>query len=441
MGQVIRIPYKPRKWTQEFHETKKRWILLILHRRAGKTTALVNHLQRTNCQIEKSKTAYIGPTYRQAERIAWDIAKEVSRPIPGVRQTDLTVTYPNYAKLYLLGQENPDSLRGMALWGAAHDEYPMHNPTVFSTVVSKALADHLGYSIFAGTPKGKNDFWRLFEIAKNSEDWLVIHRTIDDSLRDEQGETIDNLRVAVEDDRRLIQQGLMTQDEFDQEWYCSFNASIKGAYYAKEIAQARKEGRVRSVPHDPALKVHTVWDLGIGKKLVVGFYQKFGPEVRMIDFEYGDDGDGLPQMINRVERKNYIYGQHFAPHDVNAKEIATGKTRYDTAKNLGIEFSVVPEIPVEMGIEKGKLFFSRLWINDPGIPAAIGEPVKGVPYWLDAISQYREEYDEDENFLKGKEHVDWTNDPADVHRYAALVEDQMTNDVTSQMSSFIPEWD
>ena len=101
-----------------------------------------------------------------------------------------------------------------------------------------------------------------------------------------------------------------------------------------------------------------------------------------------------------------------------------------------------------MGIEKGKLLFARLWINDSGIPSPIGEKVKGVQYWLDAISQYREEYDEDKNmspgstvYLKSREHVDWTNDPADVHRYASLVEDQMTNDVSSQMSSFVPDYE
>src|SRR3990167_3115229 len=187
----IRIPYKPRRWAQELHETKKRWILMVLHRRAGKTTAVVNHLQRTSCTIEKSQTGLIGPTYKQTKRIAWEIAKEISEPIPGTErnESELIIKYPNKSKLFLAGSENPDSIRGIALWGVGHDEYSLQQPTIFSSVTSKCLADNLGYGIFAGTPKGKNEFYRLYESAKNNSDWLVIFRTIDDSLREEEGIT------------------------------------------------------------------------------------------------------------------------------------------------------------------------------------------------------------------------------------------------------------
>lgn len=430
MGKII-IPYKPRKWAKELHESKKRWILMVIHRRGGKTTAELNHLQRTNLLTEKSQTGYIGPTYKQAKRVAWDIAKDMSDIIPQMdrNESELILKYPNNSKLFLAGSENPDSIRGIPLWGVAHDEYALQQPAIFSSVTSKCLADHLGYGIFSGTPKGKNEFWRLYEAAKKSLDWTVIFRDIDQSLKTEEGETIQNLKVALEDDKKLVDQGLMTQDEYNQEWFCSFNASVRGAYYAQEITKARNAGRITSVSHDPALKVHTVWDLGIGQNLAVGFYQKFAHEVRMIDFEQGLEGEAMPEMIARIKNKSYVYGKHFAPHDVNAREIATGKTRISTAATLGIDFNEVPDISVEMGIEQGKLFFARLWINDPGIPASIGQPTKGVPYWLDAISQYTEAYDEDKNIFLGKPIHNWTSHPADVHRYAALVEDQMSNDL------------
>ena len=162
--------------------------------------------------------------------------------------------------------------------------------------------------------------------------------------------------------------------------------------------------------------------------MAIGFYQKFANEFRMIDFEQGVEGDALPEMIAKIQAKGYVYGHHFAPHDVNSKEIASGKTRLDTARGLGIDFDEVPDIGVEAGIEKGKLFFSKLWINDPGVPAPMGQPMKGVPYWLDAVSQYKEAYDEDKKVYLGKPIHDWSSHPADVHRYAALVEDFMTND-------------
>ena len=85
------------------------------------------------------------------------------------------------------------------------------------------------------------NFHRIYQSALNNPDWTVVFKTIDDSLRDEQGETIQNLRQALEDDRKLVAQGLMTQEEFDQEWYCSFEAAIKGAYYAAQIAEATQK--------------------------------------------------------------------------------------------------------------------------------------------------------------------------------------------------------
>ena len=186
MAQLITIPYRPRRWAKELHETKKRWILIVMHRRGGKTTASLNHLQRSACQINKSQYGYIGPTYKQSKRIAWDILKDISQPIPGTQrnEAELIAKYPNSSKIFLAGQEDPDSIRGLPLWGVNHDEYSLQNPAVFSSVTSKCLADHLGYAIFSGTPKGKNEFWRLYEIAKNNPDWLVIFRTIDDSLKD-----------------------------------------------------------------------------------------------------------------------------------------------------------------------------------------------------------------------------------------------------------------
>lgn len=345
--------------------------------------------------------------------------KKFSRDIPGVvyNESELSVKYPNGSKLFLAGADNPDSLRGIALWGVGFDEYPQQPSNIFSEIISKCLADHLGYAIFFGTPKGKNEFHRIYESALNNPEWTAILRTIDDSLRDEVGETIENLRQALEDDRRLVAQGLMTQDEFDQEWYCSFTAAIKGAYYAREIQQARTDKRIRLIPYDRALKVHDVWDLGTGNKLAIGFYQRVMNEFRMIDYWEGNHQDGIPQAIKACKDKPYVYGKHFAPHDIRATEIGSGMTRHDIAKGLGWIFEITPEITINKGIEQGKLFWSKLWIDE-----------KNCGIWLDAVSQYHQEWDDRRGMFIDKPYHDWSSHPADVHRYASLVKDQMTNE-------------
>ncbi len=424
MGKVITIPYKPRNWAKILHDSKTRWNVLVLHRRAGKTTATLNHLQRDCLRTDNSQYAYIAPTYKQAKRIAWDIAKNISRPIPGTQrnESELIVKYPNNSKLLLVGSDNPDSLRGMALWGGAQDEASQQPSNLFSEIISKCLADHLGYWIWLGTPKGKNEFHNVYQTAlTHPDEWTSVFKTIDDSLRDEEGETIENLRRALEDDKRLVEQGMMTQEEFDQEWYCSFEAAIKGAYYAKEIGELRKTGRYKVVPYDTALKVHTVWDLGVGQKLAIGFYQASMNERRMIDYWEGSNTDGIPQAVKAIKDKPYVYGKHFAPHDIKATEIGTGKTRLETARSLGINFSVIQDIGVDNGINAGKLFFARLWVDS-----------NNCSYWLDAVSQYKQQWDDNRGMFLPKPYHDWTSHPADVHRYAAIVEGQMTNEKQNQ---------
>jgi len=424
MGKVnktITIPYKPRNWAKKVHESTKRWIVLVLHRRAGKTTAILNHLQRDALNTDKSQYAYIAPTYKQAKRIAWDMLKNISRCIPGMdwNEAELTAIYPNGSKIFLAGSENIDALRGIALWGGAQDESAQQPPGLFTEVISKALADHLGYWIWAGTPKGKNDFWRTYQTAiKNPDDWTSLYQTIDDTLIGETGEVVDNLRVALVDDKTLVTQGKMTRDEFLQEWYNSFEAAIKGAYYMEEVSEMRNKGRITSVSYDKRMPVHTVLDLGTGRKLSCGFYQSDGPFIKMIDYWEGtDDGkEGLPELIVAMRSKLYLYGKHFAPHDIRATEISTGKTRWETARDLGIEFEHVPMIPVIEGIESGKLFFSKLYIDS-----------QKCERFIDAVSQYHSQWNEERQMFGDKPNHDWSSHAADMHRYASIVADEFDN--------------
>jgi phage terminase large subunit len=419
----IEIDYEPRRWAECLHQRLKRWIVLVLHRRAGKTTAVLNHLQRDATSILESQWAYIAPTKVQARLIAWPIAKKISRDIPGAKANEqqMTITYPNGSVLMLLGSEDVDSLRGLALWGGCQDEASQQPSNLFSEIISKCLADHLGYWIWLGTPKGKNQFYRTGETAKKNPDtWTYIYKTIDDSLAEEEGETINNLRVALEDDKRLVAQGEMTIDEFNQEWYNSFEAAIKGAYYASYIAEARKTGRIKLVPYDPALKVHAVWDLGIGQQLAVGMYQAAGRERHMIDFWQGANQDGIPQAIKALKDKPYIFSKCWVPHDAKATEESTGKTRLQTAKELwpNVEWEVIPMLGVDAGIEQGKLFWANLWISEDA-----------CQIFLDYIAQYRQRWDEKRGMFLEEPYHDFTSHAADVHRYAAVVSDQMTNEV------------
>lgn len=389
--------------------------------RAGKTTAAFNHLLRDAINRPGTRYAYIAPTYRQAKRIVWGMVKEYSRNVPGIKynESDLTITLKNGSEILILGAQSADDLRGIALWGCFLDEYPLISPVIFTEIITKCLADHQGYCIFGGTPKGKGHFFKAYKVAlANPQEWGLAYKTIDDSLRDETGEVIENLRKSLEDDKKLVAQGLMTEDEYQQEWYNSFEAAIKGAVYLKELAFMREKGRISTVPWDPKLPVFTVWDLGIGKSdaMAIGFFQKVGQEPRMIDY-YENTNLGLSHYIKVVASKTYVYGKHFAPHDINHKELTTGKTRLETARGLGIDFEVIPRLNVDDGIDLARALLHRLWIDSTNCET-----------FLDFVGQYKYDFDIKRGINRRSPVHDFTSHAADVLRYAATIEDEMQID-------------
>jgi phage terminase large subunit len=455
----IEIPYKPRNWAIPFHNSYQRWAAIVLHRRAGKTTATLNHHQRaalddgwesarlrtleakfTATEIEEllqyRQYGHILPMLGQAKSVAWEPLKRIASVVPGWKpnESELSVKYPrkpkagkvviplsgplnpdaNSTTVRLFGADNPDAFRGLPFSGVAYDEYSQQPPNIHGEVVSKALADHLGYGIFEGTIKGKNQLYRTYEAAKNNPAWFSLWQDVDRTLATEEGATITAIRRSMADDLDQIAEGLMLQSEYDQEWFLSPSAAIKGAYYGKLLEDAIKEGRIGRVPYDPALPVFDVWDLGKGPRMSVGMFQKFGRSVQMIDYHQGVESDGIPHVIAALKERPYVWGKHFAPHDVRATDIGTGKTRLEAARALGWNFLEVPEIGVDNGISAGRLLFPRLWVDE-----------RKCTQFLDAIGQYRQEWDEKRGSFRDLPLHDWASHPADMFRYAAVVEDQM----------------
>lgn len=203
--------------------------------------------------------------------------------------------------------------------------------------------------------------------------------------------------------------------------------NIKGGYYTLAVAQARREQRITTVPHDPALKVFTVWDLGIGEQLVCGFFQRLRTgQVHLIDSWQGQESDALPQAAQMLQQrtyaKGYIYGRHFAPHDASRHELATGLTVIDGARRLGIDFEKIEMVGIGSRIDKCLMMFPRLFINEPACET-----------FLSAVSQYRKEWDEKRLDWRDTPYKDWSNHFSDMLSYASLVEEQF-NDIPTGAS-------
>jgi len=401
----VKIPYKPRELQAEMHTSVKRWNVLVMHRRFGKTVWAVNHLIKyaLTCELPRPRVAFIAPTFTQAKRIAWDYVKYYASVIPSVsfNETELRVDFPNGGRLMLLSAENPDSLRGIYLDLCVFDEFGMQNPRVWGEVVRPALSDREGAAVFLGTPAGHNHFFDLLEQAKSetasgSDQWY--HKVVKASES--------NLVKAEELEAAQAQ---MTPEQYEQEYECSFTAAIIGAYYAKLLVDAEDSGRVTRTPYDPAYPVHTAWDLGINDSTAIWFAQVFrGGAVNIIDY-YESSGVGLDHYADILKQKDYHYGDHLAPHDIEVRELGSGKSRLETAYSLGIRFRVIPKMKVADGINAARLLIPKCCFDRDRCKDG-----------LEMLRQYRQDWDDKRKVFRDHPRHDYTSHCADAFRYLAV---------------------
>jgi len=397
----IVIPYAPRPLQASLHDEMqaKRWGVVVCHRRFGKTVWAINHILRDCIMSTKPnpRYAYMAPTYRQAKNVAWDYLKQFAGKIPGVRfhETELRCDLPTGGRISLLGAENPDSLRGIYLDGCVMDEVAQMPENVFPEVIRPALSDRKGWATFVGTPAGHNAFFDLYEQATADDDWLcVVNKASETGLLDQ-----DELDAA---------QRMMSADQYAQEFECSWNANVPGAIYGKELETAQAEGRICNVPYDPSCKVDTFWDLGVGDSTSIWFTQTVGRAIHVIDF-YEARNEGLPHYCKMLTDRRYVYGDHHAPHDIEVRELGSGKSRREVAWDLGLNFRVVPKLPLEDGIHAAQMLIPRCYFDR--------ERTKDG---LEALRQYHRAYNERTRSFRASPVHDWSSHASDSFRYLAV---------------------
>lgn len=403
----VEIPYAPRSQFQPLHERKKRWACIVAHRRAGKTVACINDLIRgaLTCTKTDPRFAYIAPLYTQAKDVAWSYTKRFGGPVPGVEsnESELRVDFPNGGRVRLYGAENYDRMRGLYFDGVIMDEYGDMDPRVWPEVIRPALSDRQGWAVFIGTPKGRNAFYELmygndtWEGAVNSDEWLTM------TLRASETGLVRPEELA--DARRM-----MSDEQYEQEYECSFDAAIVGAYYGKQVSQLEKQGRVRDVPYDPSLPVYTSWDLGLDDATAIWFLQQAGSELRLIDY-YETNNTALSEVARVLRNeKPYTYAEHYLPHDAEVRELMTAKTRKEHLEALNIRpVIVVPRQSVEEGINAVRNMLPRCVVDKDKCKTG-----------LEALKQYRREWDEKLKTFRTRPLHDWTSHAADSFRYMAM---------------------
>jgi hypothetical protein len=343
--------------------------------------------------------AYIAPYRSQAKAVAWQYFLEFAAPIMQAKnEQELTITLVNGSQIRLYGADNADAMRGLGFSGVYMDEYGDFKPSVFGNVIRPALSDKQGWAVFGGTPKGKNQFWEIYETATRiPREWFLLRLPASSS----------GILPASE---LAAARAQLAEDQYLQEYECSFEAAILGAFFGKEMREAEQQGRICQVPYDPNLPVYSSWDLGYRDDTAIWFYQIGRGEIRVIDF-HAVSGADIYDIAGTVMAKPYRYARHYLPHDARAKSLQTGKSIIEQlATHLDVaKLAVVPDIGVQSGIQAVRMILPRVWFD-----------AEKCREGIEALRQYQREYDEDKKAYRQSPRHDWTSHPSDAFRMLAV---------------------
>ena len=381
----------------------------VWHRRAGKDSTALN-FTATAAHQRIGTYWHMLPEQAQARKVVWDGIDQASRRIidqvfpPSIRRgkankQEMKIELQCGSIWQLAGSDNYNSLIGANPVGVVFSEWSVADPAAWD-YLRPILRENGGWALFIYTPRGRNHGAKMYEMALTNPDWFAELLTVD------------HTGIITPEMIRADRAEGMPDEMIEQEYYCSFTAAMLGAYYGKLMESAK----VGSVPWEPTLPVQTWWDLGIRDATAIWFVQLAGREIRVIDY-YEYSGVGLDHYAKVLKEKPYAYGEpmravggHLVPHDASVRELgAHGKRRIDTMASLGLQARMVPKISVEEGIQAVRNIIPRCRFDKDNCTRGI-----------EALRQYRQEWDTKLQAFKGNPLHDWASNGADAFRYGAV---------------------
>lgn len=415
----ISLPFlfKPREYQKALMTQVPRHYsrgVFIWHRRAGKDLTAWNHLV-VEAIKKKAIYYYFFPTYKQGRKALW----EALSPSTGVRflehipkelianknDTEMKITLVNGSIIRVVGTDDYDSIVGTNPYGCVFSEYALQDPRAWN-FVRPILTENKGWAVFISTPRGRNHMYTLYRMAQASPEWYTETLSYDKTKRE------DGTPVISEKDIEREREEGMFEELIQQEYKCSFEGYVQGAYYSKQIEEARGDNppRITALPYVEGFSVHTAWDLGYDDSTSIWFFQVINQQFRFIDY-YENCGQGWPFYVKVLKDKPYVYGDHYMPHDVAVHEKQSGKTHKEFFEELDIR----PIIPVSRPrnsdviilecIPKVRGILSQCWFDKT--KCSIG---------LSSLESYHAEYDEEKKVLSNRPAHDISSHAADAFR-------------------------
>ena len=368
----IPLDWQPRLHQQELWAALvagTQFVDVVAHRRWGKDEVALNWAAWATL-ARPGGYWHLLPEASQGRKAIWDAVNPHTskRRIfeafpeamgPTFHDSEMKVTFANGSTWQVVGSDNYNSLVGASVAGVVMSEWSLSRPEAWA-FIQPILVENNGWALFLWTPRGRNHATRAFESRQGEPGWVTLRA----SAKETGVFTPEQLEATA---RRYAAEAGSPEEGaalFASEFLVEFDAATPGAYYAGLIGAAQTEGRVGRVPADPALKVDTAWDLGIDDYTAIWFFQQVGREVRVIDY-YETSGVGLDTIVREaIATKPYVWGTHHLPHDVMVRELATGRSRYETLRSLGLsQINVGTAANPEERVNAARLMIPICWFD------------------------------------------------------------------------------
>ena len=282
-------------------------------------------------------------------------------------------------------------------------EWALSNPSAWA-YLAPIVIENDGWALFITTARGRNHAKSMLDMAQARDDWFseVLPVNVTNAMSE----------AAVEQ-QRLEYTGIFGKEAadalIDQEYYCSFEAAILGAYWGKEMLLAEQQGRICDVPVNTDLPVHTAWDIGVDDAMAIWCFQVYPDHLDVVDY-YEGHGQGFDHYCAWLDERGY-HGSDWMPHDAKVREVGApgARTRIETLFTLGRKPELAPDQSLMDGINAGR----------KTIPFARFDKAR-TAQGLECLRSYRTEWDEKARAFKKTPEHNWASHGADAWRYLSL---------------------
>lgn len=396
--------------------------MAVWHRRFGKDEVFL-HWACVAAHQRPATYWHMLPEYSQGRKAIWTAVN----PHTGIRRIDeafphelrantndneMFIRFKCGSTWQVVGSDSYNSTVGSPPAGVTFSEWALSNPAAWA-YLGPILAENGGWAAFITTSRGRNHAKSLLDMARGNKDWFAEVLTVEDTGA---------IPLHIVEAQRSEYHAIFGEDAGDalieQEYYCSFEAAVLGAYWGKQLAEAERQGRICEVNVDRNLPVDVAWDIGVDDAMALWCYQitlnnNGRPEINVVDY-YEQSGQGFDHFCDWLKERNYR-GIDWVPHDAKVREPGApgARTRIESLRLLGRTIGRSPALAPDQKLMDG-INAARQTIPYARFDA------KRCAEGLDCLREYKAEWDPDARVFKKTPAHNWASHGADAWRYLSL---------------------